>query len=58
MIRPSYGGSQEKGWGMAAARGWGMGGIGKGLARFGTAKYLGMRKGKEVVQNFDALSDT
>jgi hypothetical protein len=45
---------------MAAARKW-LGvrrGIGKGLARFRTAKYLGVRKGKEVVQNFDALSDT
>jgi hypothetical protein len=35
-----------------------MGATVKRLAPFGTAKYLGMRKGKEVVQNFDALSDT
>jgi hypothetical protein len=35
-----------------------MGGSMKRLARSGTAKYLGVRMGKEVVQNFDALSDT
>jgi hypothetical protein len=35
-----------------------MGDTGKKLARCGGAKYLGWRKGKEVVQKLDAFSDT